>query len=128
MKVNSRNIELFKNLSEFDINEIYFDFHNDFNCINIKFENKSLILSFQDIVNDFLVLLCFENTVLTTYNSDFFLFSNFLTLDNLYRGKCQVNEKLTEFENEKGYFYLEFYEGQKAEFWCENLIVKKLLK
>ena len=47
-----------------------------------------------------------------------------LTIDNMYRGKVIREEKLLEFNAEgSGYFYVEFEEGQKIEFWSNEYVV-----
>lgn len=126
MSVDSKKIELFKNLSEFDIDDLYFDFHNDFDCINIKFDSCFLIFIFQNIADNSLVSIQFENAILTYCEFNFQETVNVLTIDNLYRGKFENKGELIEFQNNCGYFYLEFYEGQKMEFWSEGVTVKKI--
>lgn len=125
MKIYSDKIELFQNISQFDFDKINYDFHNDFECVKIKFQNNILILIFQNIVSHYIVSLSFDKTTLTFCEFDFTEKVESLTIDNLYRGRFENNGKLTEFENKCGYFYLEFYEGQKIEFWSESLSVEK---
>jgi len=36
MKINSKNIELLRNLSQFEFGNVYYDFHNDFDCISLE--------------------------------------------------------------------------------------------
>lgn len=62
---------------------------------------------------------------MTFFEFDFTETMKTLTIDNLYRGKFEIDGALTEFENNRGYFYLEFYEGQKIEFWSESLSIEK---
>ena len=48
-----------------------------------------------------------------------------LTIDTLYRGRAELDGELIEVsEDGKGYFYLEFYEGQKLEFWAKYISVE----
>lgn len=62
---------------------------------------------------------------MTFFEFDFTETMKTLTIDNLFRGKFEIDGALTEFENNRGYFYLEFYEGQKIEFWSESLSIEK---
>jgi hypothetical protein len=39
----------------------------------------------------------------------------------VYRGKAVIDGELKEFLGEKGYFYLEFYEGQRLEFGAKSV-------
>jgi hypothetical protein len=59
------------------------------------------------------------------YEFDFYETIPTLTIDNLYKGKAEVEGGLIEFQNNRGYFYLEFYEGQKIEFWSDGILVDK---
>lgn len=125
MKTNSIKIELFQNISQFYFDNEFYDFHNDFECINVKLNKNDLILLFKKSLSDFMVSIHFQETTLTSLEFEFVEEFKSLTLDNLYRGKFEIDGKLIEFENNKGYFYLEFYEGITFEFWCESILVKK---
>ncbi|HEV7781428.1 MAG TPA: hypothetical protein VGO58_09185 [Chitinophagaceae bacterium] len=124
--LNSREIELFKNLSQFEMSKAYYDFHNDFNCIKIIFENTSLILVFRNIPDNHFVLFKFEKVILESF--EFFNFEELknLTIDTIYRGRFQKGNELLEFDIDgKAYFYIEFYEGPKIELWCEKIIIEE---
>jgi hypothetical protein len=125
MKIYLNKIELFQNISQLDFDEMHYDLHNEFDCVKVKFQNNVLVLVFQNIVSKFLISLNFQNTILTFCEFEFVHISKTLTIDNLYRGKFENEGKLIEFENERGYFYLEFYEGQKIEFWSESIVVEE---
>lgn len=125
MKINSDKFELFQNISQFDFDKISYDFHNDFDCKKIKFQNNVLILVFRNILNNFLVSLSFDKASLILCEFDFTETIETLTIDNLYRGKFEIDGTLMEFENGRGYFYLEFYEGLKIEFWSESINIEK---
>lgn len=127
MVINSKEIEIFKNLSQFDLGNIYYDFHNDFDCIKISLENNFLLFLFKKNEEKEIVSFKFENIDITKFEfSNFSEFVN-LTIDNLYRGRFEKDDQLIEFDKDgKAYFYLEFYEGVKMELWCENIVVKKI--
>ena len=61
-----------------------------------------------------------------------FEFTNFseiknLTIDNIYRGRFEKNGRLMEFNSKEcSYFYLEFEQGSKMEFWCNEIVVEKV--
>ena len=124
--IKSRNIKLFENISQYKFNEKYFDFHNDYDCIKLLLLSGGLfVLIFKNLVNKKIVKLRFSNVIIE--KMEIFNYSKVenLTIDNLYRGKTEINKKLVEFNNsDKGYYYLEFDEGQKIEFWSSGLDIE----
>jgi hypothetical protein len=118
------SIELLKNLAQYDYNNKYYDFHNDYNHIKMSYSSNILLISFRHFRSGEIVSLKFIDVEIV--NIDFFNVKEVdsLTLDNLYRGRVELNGNLIEASNNgKGYFYLEFYEGQKMEFWAEYIDV-----
>lgn len=123
--LRSENIELFENLSQIDYEEKHFDFHNDFDCMKIlMLSGGLLVLLFKKLSNEGVVKMKFSNVIIK--RMEFFNFNKVenLTIDNLYRGRIKKGDKLIEFENDAGYFYLEFDEGQKFEFWSSGLEIE----
>src|SRR5262245_58274690 len=107
-------IELFKNLAQYNYDNQYYDFHNDYNCNKIVYSDSALSILFKRLNDDDSLSLRFTEVKITAL--DFFNMKEVesLTLDNLYRGRSEHNGELFEVsENGQGYFYLEFYEGQK---------------
>lgn len=127
MEINSKKIELFKNISQFDLDNIYYDFHNDFECIKITLESNFLLLLFRKIIEEYIISFKFDNTILAMFEfTDFSEFKN-LTIDNIYRGRFEKNGQLIEFSSDgKSFFYLEFTESIKMELWCENIVIEKI--
>lgn len=124
MEINLKNIELFKNMSQIEFEGHYYDFHNDYDFVKVLFEGNLLAISFKHIVSGLTVSLEFHNVDVVRLEAD--NKSSPKTLENLYRGRFEVNGKLYELsDNDKLYFYLEFYEGQKMEFFSKHLIVKQ---
>ncbi len=125
--IEPKDIELFLNLSQYDYNGNYYDFHNDYDCNKIILDiDKTLILVFKSIISrkEIIYLKFIEVSIekLDFFNS---LKEEDLAIDNLYRGKTEDNNTLVELSpDKKGYFYLEFYEGQKIEFWSKGLIIE----
>lgn len=125
MNIKSDKIELFQDLSQIDFDSSNFDLHNDFDCSKVMFQNNILILVFQNIINKFLISISFQKTTVTFFEFDFTGAMKNLTIDNLYRGKYEIDGTLIEFKNNRGYYYLEFYEGQKIEFWSESISIER---
>lgn len=124
--IKSKNIELFENLSQSEYKGKFIDFHNDYMCVKILLSPKNLFeILFENLIDKSHVKLVFSNVIIV--KMIFFNSSKVenLTIDNLYRGKIEDGNKLIEFkDSNKGYFYLEFYEGQKIEFWSTGLKVE----
>ena len=115
------NINLFDNLSQMKYNGVYYDFHNAFDFLRLELlYNKILILYFKNIKDKKLVNLKFYDVQIERMECFNVFGVNNLTIDNIYRGRKENNGKLIEFKDNKGYFYLEFYEGQKMEFWSSG--------
>lgn len=124
--INSKSIELFKNLSQFDLEGFCYDFHNDYNCTKVTLNNNCLELQFKKIVGENLVSFIFQNVIFQKFELRDFSEFDFLTIDNLYRGRYEEDGRLIEFNKEgKAYFYVDFYVGLKIELWCENILLKK---
>lgn len=117
--IQAKNIELFKNLSQNEYCDKWVDLHNDFDCFKIVLKiGGLLILWFKGIKNDEIISVKFSDVLIEQI--EFFNFNKVenLTIDNFYRGKTEREGELLEFNKKgRGYFYLEFDEGQKMEFW-----------
>ncbi|HYH16269.1 MAG TPA: hypothetical protein VD794_13665 [Flavisolibacter sp.] len=124
--IAATSIEFFKNLALYDYDNRYYDFHNDYGCEKLSYSNGILLILFKSLVDG--VLLSFKFTDVKIITLDFFNVKEVenLTLDNLYRGRAELKGDLIEIsEDGKGYFYLEFYEGQKLEFWAKDMGVEQ---
>ncbi len=124
--IKAKDIELFKNLSQNEYGDKWIDFHNDFDCVKVILKiGGLLILWFKGIKDDELISFKFSNVLIE--QMEFFNFNKVenLTIDNLYRGKIDREGELLEFNKEgSGYFYLEFDEGQKMQFWSTGFDVE----
>ncbi len=121
--IAATSIEFFKNLAQYDYNNQYYDFHNDYNCEKLSYSDGILIILFKSLIDGIFLSLKFTDVKIVTL--DFFNVKD-LTLDNLYRGRSELNGELIEVsEDGKGYFYLEFYEGQKLEFWSNGIKIEQ---
>lgn len=119
-------INLFDNLSQYNYDNIYYDLHNDCECEKILFKDKELLFMFKNINTGLSLILKFTGVKISMIN--FFNSKDVenLTLDNLYRGRFEDNGTLKDlFENDEAYFYLEFYDGQKMEFWAKEFYLEQ---
>jgi len=117
----AKECELFYNLVDLNYEEKYYDFHNDYNCIKILFENDTLILRFEHIKKKNIIELCFERSKIVKVHFDFSQTMNQLTIDNIYRGKFEQKNQLCEFSDNKSYFYITFCEDISIELFTEKI-------
>ncbi|MFF2450296.1 hypothetical protein ACFVSW_24940 [Neobacillus sp. NPDC058068] len=117
----AKSIELFENLCQYEFDYGYYDLHNDYDCESVSLKDNVLFINFKQDVNGEGISLVFTDVEVKHF--DFFNVtdSKTLTIDNVYRGKAVINGELKEFLGEKGSFYLEFYEGQRLEFWAKSV-------
>lgn len=123
--IAAKSIEFLKNLAQYDYNNRYYDFHNDYTCEKISYSNGILLILFKGLIDGNILSLQFSDVTISAF--DFFNIkeAKCLTLDTLYRGRVESNGELIELsEDGKSYFYLEFYEGQRMEFWARWLVVE----
>jgi hypothetical protein len=86
MTIKASEIELFKELSEFELGGLYCDFHNDLKYSKIAFQNNCLTIVFKKIADGSSVAVQFINTTLEKFEFlDFGELSD-LTIDLMYRG------------------------------------------
>lgn len=119
------NINLFENLAQNNYNGQYYDFHNNFSCTKILMKYDILTLFFINSEN-VIVSLQFQEASIVLF--DFYNAKNtiYLTIDNIYRGRFEEGGKLLDITKDgKFYFYLEFVEGQKIEFFAKRIILNK---
>lgn len=124
MTVAAKNIELFKNFAQWDLGGTYYDFHNDFICSQIKFNNVNLTLYFKKRHNESIIKMSFEHV--TIINLEFAILpdSKELVIDLLYRGRFEKDGQLLDIkDNGSGYFYLEFYDEQNIEFFSSSISI-----
>jgi len=123
--INVTSIEFFKNLAQFDYNNLYYDLHNDYNCEKLTFSDGILLIQFKSIIDDKLLFIKFMDTKLVYLNVFNVKEVENLSLDNLYRGRFELNGELIDVSIDgEAYFYLEFYEGQKFEFWAKKMSIE----
>ena len=122
--MKTKDVKLFDNLSLLECDEGSFDLHNDFNCLSLSLKENCMFLNFERISNKMFLTLKFTKVKLVQVHFNFHTENNSLTVDNLYRGRFESNGSLSEFSNlGQSYFYLEFYEGQSIDFFCDELLI-----
>ena len=124
--IAATSIEFFKNIAQYDYDNRYYDFHNDYICEKLSYSDGILSILFKSLVDGIFLSLKFKEAKIISL--DFFNVKAVenLTLDNLYRGRCELNGDLIEISKDgNGYFYLEFYEGQKLEFWANGMDIEQ---
>lgn len=110
--------KLFDGLAQVQIDEHYFDFHNDYNCYRIDYQEsqKELILSFSvselDTQHVPHIDIKFIDVIIDIIKFEPGTADDMMTIDLFYRGRFDVDGELKErtFDN-KLYYYLEFYSG-----------------
>ena len=90
------------------------------------YSNGILLLLFKSLINDSSCSLEFSDVHITAVEFFNLKEAEGLALDNLYRGRTEFNDELIEVSKDgRGYFYLEFYGGQKLEFWARRIVLHK---
>jgi hypothetical protein len=120
------NIKLFENLAQNNYNGQYYDFHNNYLCTKILVKDNVLTLFFTNNDNA-IISLQFQDVSIEYL--EFFNVKNInhLTIDNIYRGRYEKDGELVDItKSGKYYFYLEFVEGQKVEFFARNIILNEI--
>ena len=127
--IQAKEIPLFKDLIQYETGEIIYDFHNDYDCIKICLENKTLTFTYKNHSNNSVLLMKFAEVEI-----DRFEFLNEsdnqpLILDNFYRGRFEKDNELLEFSNDgKACFYVEFGEDVEFQFLSTGFFIDSLQK
>ncbi|MCC7307405.1 MAG: hypothetical protein IT173_07555 [Acidobacteria bacterium] len=119
-------LELFKNLAEWEFDGVSYDFHNEYECLSLKYESGNLILGFRELArpSNRLRIVC-ENAELTRIDLPLEERKEAFTLDTFYRGRYEEGARLVEADKlDRVYFFLEFYEGPSFEFWAKHIRLK----
>lgn len=123
--MQAQDILLFQNLAEFEYEGVYYDFHNDYECSLVEYDGSVLRLVFVDSEGRSTVSIRFQNTKLERVHFTPLDTKDTQTIDLMYRGRAERDGEHVEYELQRAYFYLEFYEGLSLEFWSESLILEQ---
>lgn len=120
--IRANTLEFLENLVQYDYNNHYYDLHNDFYCTQVLFEGSIIILMFESISNHNTLLVKFTKAEIVNFKFFSSAREKKLTIDTMYRGRALVDGKLVDISNDdRAYFYIEFYEGQAIEFWADEM-------
>jgi hypothetical protein len=132
MKIESSSINFLDNLAQHKFGSKHYDFHNDFECVKISFNQsdiKLLTLMFNHLIDKSVVLFNFYDADVVKFQLELETSAKTLTLDNLYRGRFEENGHLSELSvNGCSYFYVDFYEGLLIELWCSHIEITSFVE
>ena len=121
MKTTGKELALFEDLTEFQLNNKLYDLHNDFTCFKIDFLNDKLLFHFKNSENTIMQIL-FYDVKLHNSNIDLIPTRDIDTIDIIYRGRYEKNGILIdEDDNQRVFIYCAFYGGKQFEFWSRGL-------
>jgi len=126
--------ELFKDIVAIDLDGIYVDLHNDYDCIRLSYKAafNEFRLTFKRVnlatdANYGLVDLVFIDAVMETclFIFDEDVSNEFKTIDLLYRGRFENGNELAEFDGfGRSFYYISFYSGIELKVFAKALIVE----
>jgi hypothetical protein len=120
-------IELFKDLTMLgkDDNKTY-DLHNEYNCFAITYDSNfnALLIAFDPVNKNLLeakICLSFEEVSIVKFELTLPNSKDSVTINSFYRGRFEKNGELFEYSaKNQGYFYVEFENGSKFEFFSRG--------
>ncbi|MFU1855661.1 hypothetical protein ACK8HY_01460 [Sphingobacterium sp. NGMCC 1.201703] len=133
-KISLPQSELFKDIVAIDLDGIYLDLHNDYDCIRLAYKAayNEFRLTFKRInlatdANYGLVDLVFIDAVmekcLFVLEED--VSNEFKTIDLMYRGRFENETALAEFDGSvRSLYYIGFYSGIELKVFAASLIVE----
>lgn len=119
--------ELFKDITEIDVNGYCVDLHNDYDCLKLQFSGNELLMSFKSIRDNSkysFVVLQFKAVDIQKLQLNFGVEAQHKTIDRLHRCRfLQVGELIEYSKEGKAFYALEFCEGYAVEFFTEELVL-----
>ena len=119
-------IEMFKSLTEWEIENDFFDLHNDFVCLSfdLNAECREVLVKFMSINKNVQICLVFKEAQVVRFHMERRC-ADCNIINNIYRGRAEVNGTLIEyFEDGASYFYLEFENGDSFEIKANKLFLE----
>ena len=121
MEIDLTNSELFKSFTEFDVDDLNVDLHNEFDCDAIKFSGSTKELTLLFKANEFNkraiaeVYIQFKDCSITAFDLEV-VKAESRTIDMMYRSRFEKNGQLHEISKEGlFYYYVNFYDGLSFE-------------
>lgn len=103
----------------------YIDLHNDYDCYSISYADisKELCLRFEFCEDEERkVDLVFKEVEISKMSFNLGDLEDVKTIDNLYRGRYEVEGVLREFTDDgKSYYYIEFCSGLSFELFAKKI-------
>ncbi len=121
--IDLTQVELFEFQLIFHMEDRIVDLHNDYKCETIiyDFEKQLLRCSF---IGELRIFLDFGGASVKKINVLFERTLDSSTLNSFYRGRFEQNGNLLEFtEDGKGYYYLEFENGDSFELHSSKVLL-----
>jgi len=130
VQVDLTKTELFKSFCEIEVDALYVDLHNAFDCYDISYLNSLEQLSIKFKSNKYNnsktnhVELIFKSVVMEVMNFKVESNLNPWTVSIMYRGRCDAeNESLAEMTADGKYYYcLDFYDDYAFELRASSVI------
>ncbi|MFC3354964.1 hypothetical protein [Sphingobacterium zeae] len=132
-KISLPQFELFKDIVAIDLDGIYLDLHNDYDCIRVLYNSayNEFRLTFKRVnlatdANYDLVDLVFIDAVMETclFVLDEYVSNEFKTIDLMYRGRFENETELAEFDGfGRSLYYIGFYRGIELKVFSTSLFV-----
>lgn len=122
-EIKASEFDILQNLLQHNYLNVYFDFHNNYDCIEISLKEDMLTLIFKECLTLDIVKMTFLEVKITFFKMNH---QNSIGIpDLLYRGRYMMGNELIEYSENKGYFYLDFEEGVQLEFWSNRMLFEK---
>lgn len=116
MILDITNFQLFENMLFFEMGNTHYDLHNEYDFEKTIFSNEKLEIFFKK--QDISIVMTFLNVEIKGFDIMQFRIDSELVIDNLYRGRFLDDGQLLEKDQlNRNYFYLEFTQSAKLEFF-----------
>ncbi|MBN9485045.1 MAG: hypothetical protein BGO70_05010 [Bacteroidetes bacterium 43-93] len=116
--IYTTDIPLFESLLEVRLGNTTFDLHNEFTCVQWVMDGTQYVLSFTDHQHNTLRISFGEAAIIVNTLP---AITTPLTIDLFYRGRFVADDALRDTKDNKGYLYLDFYEGYKLELFSKTI-------
>ncbi|WP_223583716.1 hypothetical protein [Sphingobacterium sp. GVS05A] len=133
-KISLPQSELFKDCVAVDLDGIYLDLHNDYDCFRfvynaafnefrLRFKRVNLETASNYNLVDLVFIDAFMETCLFVFDED--VSNEFKTIDLLYRGRFENGNELAEFDSSgRSLYYISFYSGLELKVFATALTVE----
>lgn len=123
MKKDVTHTVLFDTLLSGEIGDMYYDLHNDFECIRLSYSLMERKLELRFTNDDNRIVITFHDARLgaCSFNPT----QPGSTIDLFYRGRFEMNNNLHEMTSKaEYYYYLEFLEDTKLEVFARQVVME----